>query len=252
MLYDYLLTHYNPNEPIFIEDITLSIPRTDLLQKLKALCYTGKIKIFSEGIYYIPKESVLKNGITLSPTTVINHKYIMKSGKIIGYYAGHALANQIGITTQVPYVTEIVTNNTATECRKETLCGQEFIVRKARCPITNNNYYILQLLDLLNDLDKYTDRPHNEVYGTIRKYLKAYHITKEEITQYIGTYPSKAAEILLICLSNPQKVTNEECSSFDSSMDPFYSEENMSHLKKLVADVKSGKAKLTEHELIED
>jgi len=35
-------------------------------------------------------------------------------------------------------------------------------------------------------------------------------------------------------------------------MDPFYSEENMSHLKKLVADVKSGKEKLTEHELIED
>ena len=153
MLYDYLLTHYNPNEPIFIEDITLSNTRTDLLQKLKALCDTGKIKIFSNGVYYIPKESMLKNGRALSPTTVITHKYIKRSGKIIGYYASHTLANQIGITTQVPYVTEIVTNNTATECRKETLCGQEFIVRKARCPITNNKYYILQLLDLLNDLD---------------------------------------------------------------------------------------------------
>lgn len=47
MLYDYLLTHYNPNEPIFIEDITLSNTRTDLLQRLKSLCDTGKIKIFS-------------------------------------------------------------------------------------------------------------------------------------------------------------------------------------------------------------
>lgn len=62
MLYDYLLTHYNPNEPIFIEDITLSNTRTDLLQKLKALCDTGKIKIFSNGVYYIPKESMLKTG----------------------------------------------------------------------------------------------------------------------------------------------------------------------------------------------
>lgn len=60
MLYDYLLTHYNPNEPIFIEDITLSNTRTDLLQRLKSLCDTGKIKIFSKGIYYIPKESILK------------------------------------------------------------------------------------------------------------------------------------------------------------------------------------------------
>lgn len=252
MLYDYLLTHYKPNEPIFIEDITLPISHTHLLQRLKSLCDTGKIKIFSKGIYYIPKKSILKNGITLSPTTVINHKYIMRSGKIIGYHTGHALANQIGLSTQVPCVTEIVTNNTATECRKETLCGQEFIIRKARCPITNNNYYILQLLDLLNDLDKFTDKPHNEVYDAIRKYLKAYHITKEKITQYIGTYPSKTAEILLNCLSNQPKVINEECTSFDSSMDPFYSEENMSHLKRLIDDVKSGKAKLAEHELIED
>jgi len=34
-------------------------------------------------------------------------------------------------------------------------------------------------------------------------------------------------------------------------VDPFYSEANMSHLRKVIADVHSGKATLTEHELIE-
>ena len=34
--------------------------------------------------------------------------------------------------------------------------------------------------------------------------------------------------------------------------DPFYSEANMDRLRKAIADVKSGKSKLTEHELIEE
>ncbi len=34
--------------------------------------------------------------------------------------------------------------------------------------------------------------------------------------------------------------------------DPFYNEENIVRLLKAITDVKSGKAKLTEHELIED
>jgi DNA-damage-inducible protein J len=33
--------------------------------------------------------------------------------------------------------------------------------------------------------------------------------------------------------------------------DPFYSDANMARLRKAVADVKSGKAKLTEHDIIE-
>lgn len=38
---------------------------------------------------------------------------------------------------------------------------------------------------------------------------------------------------------------------FEIAADPFYSETNMNRLKKAVADINSGKAKLTEHELIE-
>ena len=39
--------------------------------------------------------------------------------------------------------------------------------------------------------------------------------------------------------------------SLAADPDPFYSEANMNRLRKAIADVKSGKAKLTEHELIE-
>ena len=48
-----------------------------------------------------------------------------------------------------------------------------------------------------------------------------------------------------------KKVVRERRIPFDLSLDPFYSESNMEHLKKIIDDVDSGRAKLTEHELIE-
>lgn len=49
-----------------------------------------------------------------------------------------------------------------------------------------------------------------------------------------------------------KKVTREHRIPFDVSVDPFYSEENMAHLSRIAADIRIGKAKLVEHELIED
>ena len=46
------------------------------------------------------------------------------------------------------------------------------------------------------------------------------------------------------------KVSKEQRIPFEVAVDPFYSEANMARLKKAIADVESGKAKLTEHELI--
>ena len=49
-----------------------------------------------------------------------------------------------------------------------------------------------------------------------------------------------------------KKMTREKRIPFEVSVDPFYSESNMTYLKKIIDDIESGKAVLTEHELIED
>ena len=49
-----------------------------------------------------------------------------------------------------------------------------------------------------------------------------------------------------------KKMTREKRIPFDVSVDPFYSESNITYLKKVVEDIESGKAVLVEHELIED
>ena len=49
-----------------------------------------------------------------------------------------------------------------------------------------------------------------------------------------------------------KKMTREKRIPFEVSVDPFYSESNMTHLKKVVEDIELGKAVLAEHELVED
>ena len=49
-----------------------------------------------------------------------------------------------------------------------------------------------------------------------------------------------------------KKMTREKRIPFEVSLDPFYSESNMNYLKKVISEIDSGKAKLREHELIED
>lgn len=48
------------------------------------------------------------------------------------------------------------------------------------------------------------------------------------------------------------KVTKEKRIPFEITADPFYSESNMKYLEKVITDIKSGKAKLVEHDLIEE
>lgn len=47
------------------------------------------------------------------------------------------------------------------------------------------------------------------------------------------------------------KVIQEQRIPFDIVADPFYSESNISRLKKAIADVETGKSTLKEHDLIE-
>lgn len=61
----------------------------------------------------------------------------------------------------------------------------------------------------------------------------------------MGISMTAALNIFLVKLANERRIP------FEVSADPFYSEENIGRLRKSIADVKSGKASLTEHELIE-
>ena len=73
-LYEYLISNYKPNEPIFVSDLQISISDANLRQMINLLCDSGKIKRFDTGIYYLPKESRLTGGVPLGADTVARYK----------------------------------------------------------------------------------------------------------------------------------------------------------------------------------
>ena len=68
----------------------------------------------------------------------------------------------------------------------------------------------------------------------------------EKVCDELGMTMTTALNIFV------KKMAREKRIPFDVSIDPFYSENNMKHLEKVINDINSGKAKLEEHELIEE
>ena len=116
MLKEYLEKAYGYNEPIFISEIQLEgISDNALRQYFKRMVQSGDIIRFDTGVYYLPKASRILKKSYLDPMKVIIRKYIKNAGETYGYFSGATFANQIGLTTQMPTVLEIVTSRESTE-----------------------------------------------------------------------------------------------------------------------------------------
>ena len=68
----------------------------------------------------------------------------------------------------------------------------------------------------------------------------------EEVCREMGMSMTTAFTIFATTVSRERRIP------FEITADPFYSASNMEHLRSVIADIESGKAKLTEHDLLED
>ena len=189
MLYNYIKTHYKKAEPIFLSDLLrTNITEPDLNQQLKELCEKGLLQQYDSEVYFIPKKTTLNSNVGPNADMVARYRFISKGNNVDGFYAGNTFANQIGISTQVPYVIEIVSNNVSTD--GEVLIGnRRFCVKKPVVPITRENVYILQMLELLKHLDAYLDCTYEEAREKFSEYISVCEITKSEVEMYIKEYP---------------------------------------------------------------
>lgn len=191
MLYGYLIENFKPYEPIFTADIDIDMVGNSLRPKLKELCDSGKLCRYEAGVYYLPGKMKLKGLTPISASAVARSRYVNRRGKVRGYYSGYTFANQIGLSLQVPYVQEIVTNEASAKVREIYIKGQKFIIRKPKAEVTEENVYTLQFLDFLSDIDKYLDGSSENILDKLEKLIKDEKITKELIDTYISLYPTK-------------------------------------------------------------
>lgn len=191
MLYGYLIENFKPYEPIFTADIDIDMVGNSLRPKLKELCDSGKLCRYEAGVYYLPGKMKLKGLTPISASAVARSRYVNRRGKVRGYYSGYTFANQIGLSLQVPYVQEIVTNEASAKVREIDIKGQKFIIRKPKAEVTEENVYTLQFLDFLSDIDKYLDGSSENILDKLKKLIRNEKITKELIDTYISLYPMK-------------------------------------------------------------
>lgn len=188
MLYDYLKDNYKKIEPIFIEDIIEEgVSRDKIRKELNCLVDKKILRRFDREVYYLPKKCFIGEE-KLNLDEVIRRKYIDRRGNRFGYYSGKTLAFRMGINKKQSDVIEIISNNM--KCNK--ICKEgmytTFIIRKPRIIIDSDNYIVLQLLDLLNDIEAIAeDKRYAEI--KIKEYIKDNCIKRSDIDKYIGLYP---------------------------------------------------------------
>ena len=191
MLLEYLQKNYKVNEPIFISDIDLPVTDTNLRQMFKVLCDSGQIYRYETGIYYMKGNTRLKGGVPLSASKVARYKYIARNDQVNGYYSGYTFANLLGLTTQVPYTIEIVSNGASAKCREVSVKNQKIILRRPRTQINKENVDVLQLLDLLKDFEQYVDEDMVVATGIISSYIKKIGMKRSDVDEYITLFPDR-------------------------------------------------------------
>lgn len=157
MFIDKLTENFNINEPIFTEeilDLFKEYSRAQVFRYIDKAKENKKIIQFTKGVYYIPNTTFWGDLSTITVDSVIEKKYLKNASDTFGVFGGIKLLNNFSITTQMAAVIEVVTNNETTRCRRISINGRNFILRKSRCKINTDNYAAYTILQLFNDFEK--------------------------------------------------------------------------------------------------
>ena len=191
MLLEFLKSKFGPGKPIFTEDAEpLGLSAGNLRQQFKKLVDAGELSRFEPGVYFLPDPN--HEYYPISSNMVAEYKYITDGDEIYGYYSGYTFANQLGLCLQVPYKEEIVTNNTTAIAREVKVGKIPFYIRRAKVEVTKDNRNVLQLLDLLKDVEEYTDYCcEEEAPDIIRRHILRNKILRADVDKYIENFPLK-------------------------------------------------------------
>ena len=196
IILEYIKSNYDNKTPIFVNDIYkefTEISEGTIRSLFKRFSDSGVLEKVDNGVYALPnKESVLGKA-TVYVSNVIENKYIRnEKGQRIGYISGINFSNQIGLTSQTASVNTIYSNNVSNKKRITTLKNSRLIINAPRVKVTDENYKLLQILDLLNDFEKYSEQDLKTASNKILAFLREIKLKKEEVELIVSKYPLEA------------------------------------------------------------
>ena len=196
IILEYIKSNYDNKTPIFVNDIYkefTEISEGTIRSLFKRFSDSGVLEKVDNGVYALPnKESVLGKA-TVYVSNVIENKYIRnEKGQRIGYISGINFSNQIGLTSQTASVNTIYSNNVSNKKRMTTLKNSRLIINAPRVKVTDENYKLLQILDLLNEFEKLSEQDLKTASNKILEFLEKIKLKKEEVELIVSKYPLEA------------------------------------------------------------
>lgn len=194
-----LLKEFGKNEPIILKNIDSKEKygvEKDLFRKYLSNLYKCKeINRAEEGIYYFSFiNKYLNEESILSEDKLITSKFITDGNQRYGYKTGLSFANQLNLTTQVPKTTEISSSKVSKN--KIEKLSTNYCIYKSKSEITDNNYRIMQILDIINDYENIVEVEDQKAKEKMILYLKNTKITEKELDCVINKYPNKLFKTL--------------------------------------------------------
>lgn len=176
----------------------------------------GLIKRVTTGVFYKPKQTIF--GDLFPRETEIIKPYLYEQGKRIAYITGTALYNNLGLTTQVPKTVKIASRSKRIFINSGNIKAKPV---KSYVDVTDENYYLLEILDVLKDFTKIPDLDKENGVRFLLNKLK--NLTDKEINvlvKYALKYPPRVKAFLGALL---EEILGQENKNLKQSLNPLTS-----------------------------
>jgi hypothetical protein len=154
---------------------------------IERLIKKGLINRASTGVFYKPKKTAFGN---LKPKEEeLLKPYLFENGERIAYITGTSLYNRMGLTTQVPKNIRVASRSK----RIVTKIGSIQVKPvKSYVDVTGDNYYLMELLDVLKDFKTIPDIEKNQVTKfMLQKIKELTNKEKKELVEIALKYPPR-------------------------------------------------------------
>ncbi|GHV10126.1 hypothetical protein FACS1894162_2740 [Bacteroidia bacterium] len=171
---------------------------TAAAKALERFVNKGVIKRISTGVFYKPKQTVFGE---LKPNEEeVLKPYLFEQGKRIAYITGTSLYSRMGLTTQIPKKIKIASRDKRIFISRGNIKATAV---KSYVDVNEKNFYLLEILDALKDLNKIPDLDKNSAIKILSNILQNLYIADVKLLiKYSLPYPPRVRALLGALLEN--------------------------------------------------
>ncbi|MDY6463766.1 MAG: DUF6088 family protein [Bacteroidales bacterium] len=158
---------------------------------LSTMIANNELSRIENGAYYIPVKSPLFGSLPPDESEIIS--YVCRKND--GYPSGLSLYNKLGLTEQVPNVTEIAVPSK--KYKNKRISGVNISFIRAYTSPQGKDLYLLQLLDAMTHIKYIPGRTVEEAVQELKLLIKKLTERQvKEISSYANDYPPRTRYIL--------------------------------------------------------